>query len=134
MIFNLQGVIGMLATPHGGGRGEYEFTPGPTFTNVKGVLVPDAPGPAFRAVANWQPLSGQSAQRLPEGARADDWREMWVATTQPISASEAKQPGGGGGKRGHTVVIEGVTYEVMTAHDWRATAGFWRLRVQKVAR
>lgn len=132
-LLNLQRVISRLATPSGGGT-NYTFTAGPTFTNVGGTLVPSGPGPSFTAQASWQPASGKTMRMLPEGTRADDVRDMWVATLEEITPSEARQPGDVGGRRGHSVIIEGVTYEVVRAQDWRANGGFWWVAVEKVAR
>lgn len=135
-LFNLQGVIALLATPgtSGGGQGLYTFTPGPSYTLEGGRWVAGAPGPSFDATANWQPASGKTMQMLPEGTKADDVRDMWVPTMQPITTSEAMQADGSGGRRGHSVVIDGITYEVVRARDWRANGGYWELSVQKVAR
>lgn len=128
MIYNMQAIIRSQAT------GSYVFTPGPTFTNVDGLMVPSASGPSFTVVANVQPASGKTLRLLPEGTLADDVRDMWVATTVDITPSVARQPDGSGGQRGHTVVVDGVTYEVVRAKDWRANGGYWELSVQKVAR
>lgn len=114
--------------------GTYRFTAGPTFINVDGVMVPGAAGAYFDADANVQPASGKTMRMLPEGTLADDVRDVWVATLETITPSEAVQPDGSGGRRGHSVTVDGVVYEVVRAKDWRANGGYWELSIQKVAR
>lgn len=133
-LFNLQGIMAILATASGTPSGRYTFTAGPTYTLVSGRWVAGASGPSFDSVASWQPASGKTMQMLPEGTKADDVRDMWVPTLEVITPSEAIQGDGSGGRRGHSVVIDGVTYEVVRARDWRANGGYWELSVQKVSR
>lgn len=135
-LFNMQGVIALLATPGtgaGGGNGRYTFTAGPTFTNVRGTVTPSGPGPSFDAMANWQPASGKTMQMLAEGTKAEDVRDMWVSTMEVITPSSEEAADGSGGRRGHSVVIDGSTYEVVRAKDWRANGGYWEISVQKVS-
>lgn len=135
MIHNMQATIARLATlSPGAPLGKYLFTPGPTYTNVDGVMVPNAAGPGFTATAAVQPVRGKSLEKLPEGARADDWKEVWVATLEEVTCGDASQPGGGGGKRGHTFVFRGVTYEFQSVRDWRDDGGFFTGMAQKVSR
>ena len=131
---DMRPVIIRQATPSGEPDRQFLFTPGPTFANVQGRMVEVPPGPGFRAFASVQPVSGRVAQTLPEGSRADDWREVWVATLEDIRPSEAKQSDGSGGKRGHTLLAFGVLYEFREVRDWRADGGYIYGRVQKVVR
>lgn len=135
MIHNMQAVIARLATlSPGAGLGQYLFTPGPTFTNVDGIMVPSAPGPGFSATAAIQPVRGKTLEKLPEGARADDWKEVWVASLEEITCGDAFRPGGEGGRRGHTFEFRGVVYEFQSVTDWRDDGGFSHGMAQKVSR
>lgn len=127
-LFNLTAAVAALSTHRG-----LTVTPGPTYTvNAHGDKVPTPGTPWVAPTASVQPLSGRNAQTLPEGERADEYREVWLVPDSParfvsVVSTDAQ-------RGSDTLVIDGEVYEVTNSRDWRAAGAYLHVVVRKQRR
>jgi len=67
--------------------------------------------------ASVQPASGSTLDRLPEGMRQREVREVYSATQLRTQ---------GPGRLPDLIVIDGNDYEVESVDDWSQLAGYWK--------
>lgn len=132
-LFNLAGAVAMLATGTGTNPKGVTVTPGPTRTidaNGRQVETPGTPWVA--PSASVQPLRGREAQILPEGERADEYREVWLVPDSPariVSVVSTQTQRGS-----DTLLLDGEVYEVTNSRDWRAAGAYLHVVVRKQRR
>ncbi len=132
-LFNLSSAVAMLATGTGTSPKSVTVTPGPIYTiDTNGRQVKALGTPWVAGVASVQPLSGRQAQQLEQGARADEYREVWLVPDLPtrnITPADTLTKRGG-----DILLLDGQSYEVTTAHDWRAAGAYLHVVVRKIQR
>lgn len=79
----------------------------------------------FTVVASVQPASGRSIDRLPEGLRARESKDVWTATRLQPAIPDV-------GLEGDRITIDGAVYEVQIVHDWEKHGSFFRATAVKV--
>lgn len=127
-LFNLTAAVAALSTHRG-----ITITPGPTYgvnEYAEQVVIPGTPWVA--PTASVQPLSGRTAQTLPEGERADEYREVWLVPDSPsrivtVVSTDAQ-------RGSDTMLIDGEVYEVTNSRDWRAAGAYLHVVVRKQRR
>lgn len=132
-LFNLSGAIALLATGTGSNPKGVTVTPGPTYTvdgNGRQVKTPGVPWVA--PSASVQPLSGRNAQTLPEGERADEYREVWLVPDSPARLVSVVSTDAQRGS--DTLSLDGEVYEVTNSRDWRAAGAYLHVVVRKQRR
>lgn len=90
-------------------------------TYVDGVFVP-ASTSTVDVVAGVYPLTGRELQRLPEGLRTKELRQVFTVDPLLVSAPE---------QRPDVVSIQGATWQVETVEDWEPAGNFYRNIVSK---
>ncbi len=95
----------------------------PTWTNGKAVAGAET---SFSIDAAVGPLTdGRELKRLPEGTRADDFRQV----VTPTAKLNVEVPGGA--YVSDEVLIDGERFVVQSCADWSAVGGFYRAIVQR---
>lgn len=132
-LFNLSSAVALLATGTGTSATSVTVTPGPTYAiDDNGRQVTTAGTPWVAPSASVQPLRGRELQQLPEGARADEYREVWLTPdvpTRTLTPADTRT-----GRGGDVLLLDGQPYEVTTAHDWRAAGAYLHVTVRKQQR
>lgn len=87
-----------------------------------GIRVP-VPGISFTCRASIQPVDGRKLEQVSEGADAGELRTVFLVPDVPERVLTPTDRATGA--RGDFLTFgDGETYEVVEAHDWRATAGY----------
>ncbi len=92
--------------------------------------MPEVPGESFTATASVQPGAGRQLELQPEGGDAAEDVTLYLVPDRPdrviLPTDRAAK------RRGDYVTLgDGQTYEVVEAHDWRATAGYYHCVVRR---
>jgi hypothetical protein len=80
----------------------------------------------FEIIASVQPLTGRELDRLPEGLRAREVRELYTVE-KLFTADTAKESG----QPPDDVELDGMLWEVQTLEDWNTLAGYFRAVVAR---
>lgn len=91
-------------------------------SHVDGVFTP-ASSSTLAVLAAVFPLAGRELQRLPEGRRTGDVREMFTTVALRVSAPE---------QAADLVEVDGASFEVEVVEDWNAAGRFYRSLIRKV--
>lgn len=94
-------------------------------TYSKGVQVAGAIE-EFEILASVQSISGRELDRLPEGMRAREVRELYCVE-KLFTADTAQESG----QPPDDVEIDGSLWQVQTAEDWNTLAGYFRAVVAR---
>jgi hypothetical protein len=90
-------------------------------TYVDGVWTP-AVDSVIAMQAGVYPLNGRALQRLPEGRRTGDVREVFTIAELRVSAP---------GQAADKIEIDGAAFEVEIVENWQASGNFYRSIVRK---
>lgn len=128
-LFNLAGAVALLATHRG-----VTVIPGPlrTVDPSNGHMVETASPPWVAPLASVQPLRGRDAQQLPEGDRADEYRDVWLVPDSPARLVSVVSTQASRGS--DTMLIDGEVYEVTNSKDWRVAGAYLYVVVRKQRR
>lgn len=103
--------------------GTYDVTraSGPGSYDAEGGFVP-ASMSVVQIQAVVAPLDGRELQRLPEGLRTRELRQVFTVAALRVAAP---------GQRPDVISIEGSTWQVEKLEDWVANGNFYRAIVSK---
>lgn len=118
-VFYLDAGLALLAT------GVYTVTRPVASTYVAGVETPDPSPTVFQVQAVVNPLHGVDLQRLPEGRRSSDYREIFVAAALNTASDTYAAD---------RVMIGNDTFEVIESDYWATMGDVWRCIVQRAKR